>query len=695
MQSGIKFTTKGESDVHIRDVVAGQQYHLSASDSIDVRPSSPEAFPAPVTDAIEIETSGLSTLDHYGLAIRDGDGDVIGVLSVEDAGGRFDGGIQILQIEAPVKTFLRIEAPFRCESSLDRISIQCDEPSTIVVGARARHCYPQETITITDSPTDLLEALSYFGDTMMTASPERSFPTLRAHPPRLVHGEELDVPDTLSKPETGVTITVPPDRSEIMSVAPLAYYLLATVEPGEGFALTTSAGVDYRPTERGTADAATELLTHCFTLDCLVRTEGLYDVDLYERQRFESLSDVDLAYADLYDQPLAERLGRYLEVDRDAVSEIGPTWLTTALLEPGREAVEALPYLSYELAQVRTADPPRYSGNEARSKALEAFSGSAGAGKTRTTSLVFDDKAEFVAVPETDSTQTVWVGSGIPLNSAAFDVNGYEHYSHVTEDDESGLEITIVCNEIEMDKESTDLQEVLDPRDDLEPELTIRRRLSVAELRAVIEDGADYLHFVGHATPDGLQCPDGELDVGTVEQSNVDMFFLNACQSFQQGKRLVERGSVGGMVTYSDVADKYALQTGTLIGQLLNDGFSIGACHSIVRETRPIGGHYTAVGNRTAILSQPEGGAPTLFHISQKSDGYVFDTHVHPSEAYPIGSIISLVIDPDDKHYLVPSSDQFDVAPEEVEEALSHSLSPIVVDGQLQSRSEFLSTVER
>ncbi|PSP46504.1 hypothetical protein BRC69_03390, partial [Halobacteriales archaeon QH_6_66_25] len=69
--------------------------------------------------------------------------------------------------------------------------------------------------------------------------------------------------------------------------------------------------------------------------------------------------------------------------------------------------------------------------------------------------------------------------------------------------------------------------------------------------------------------------------------------------------------------------------------------------------------------------------------------------HVHPSEAYPIGSIISLVIDPDDKYYLVPSSDQFDVAPEEVEEVLSHALSPAVVDGQLQSRSEFLSTVDR
>jgi len=577
MRSGIEFTIKGESNIRIRDVVVGEQYCLSSSGPVEIRPAPADLFPAPVTEAIEIEAQEIETLKQYAMTIRDADGDITDLCFSSTDTSAFNGSTQILQIEAPVKTFLRIEDPFRYEKTFDDISIHCEEPSRILIGARERHCYPQETITTTGSPSDLLEAVSSFGDAMMTASPERSFPTLRGHPPRLVLGETLDIPETLSKPETGVTITVPPERAAILSVAPLAYYLLATVEAGEEFALTTTAGVDYRPNGRDTAEAANELLTHLFTLDCLVRTEGLYEIDLQERRTFESRTAFDLPYAELYDQPLAERLGRYLEVDREPVREVGPNWPATALVEPTEDAVEALPYLAYELTKVRTADPPRYSGNEARSQALKAFSGEL---KTRTTSLVFDDEAEFVAVPDTDSTQTVWVGSGVPLNSAAFEVSGYEHDSVVTDEDATGLDITIVCNEVEMDQESTDLRDVLDPRDDLDPELTIRRQLSVARLREVIEDGTDYLHFIGHATPDGLQCPDGELDVGTVEGSNVDTFFLNACQSFQQGKRLVERGSVGGIVTYSDVADKYALQTGTLIGQLLDDGFSIGACHS-------------------------------------------------------------------------------------------------------------------
>ena len=688
MRSGIEFTIKGESNIRIRDVVVGEQYCLSSSGPVEIRPAPADLFPAPVTEAIEIEAQEIETLKQYAMTIRDADGDITDLCFSSTDTSAFNGSTQILQIEAPVKTFLRIEDPFRYEKTFDDISIHCEEPSRILIGARERHCYPQETITTTGSPSDLLEAVSYFGDAMMTASPERSFPTLRGHPPRLVLGETLDIPETLSKPETGVTITVPPERAAILSVAPLAYYLLATVEAGEEFALTTTAGVDYRPNGRDTAEAANELLTHLFTLDCLVRTEGLYEIDLQERQTFESRTAFDLPYAELYDQPLAERLGRYLEVDREPVREVGPNWPATALVEPTEDAVEALPYLAYELTKVRTADPPRYSGNEARSQALKAFSGEL---KTRTTSLVFDDEAEFVAVPDTDSTQTVWVGSGVPLNSAAFEVSGYEHDSVVTDEDSTGLDITIVCNEVEMDQESTDLRDVLDPRDDLDPELTIRRQLSVARLREVIEDGTDYLHFIGHATPDGLQCPDGELDVGTVEGSNVDTFFLNACQSFQQGKRLVERGSVGGIVTYSDVADKYALQTGTLIGQLLDDGFSIGACHSIVRETRPIGGHYTAVGNRMAALSQPEGGAPTLFRISRDGDEFVFDAEVYTAPAYPVGSIGILFIDPENKYQVVPYADQFSVDAAELDEALSRSNSPVVVDGQLQSRATFLS----
>jgi len=688
MKSGVEFTTKGESGVQIRDVVTGEQYRLSSAEPVDIRPASTDLFPAPVTDAIEVETTGIETLDEYAVTVRNGNGEITDLNFSDHKTNSFNGSTQILQIEAPVKTFLRIEDPFRYEKTFDDISIHCEEPSRILIGARERHCYPQETITTTGSPSDLLEAVSYFGDALMTASPERSFPALRGHPPRLVLGETLDVPETLSKPETGVTIRVPPERAAILSVAPLAYYLLATVEAGEEFALTTTAGVDYRPNGRDTAEAANELLTHCFTLDCLVRTEGLYDITIEERRAFETLEETDLAYAELYDQPLAERLGRYLEIDREPVREVGPNWPATALVEPNEDAVEALPYLAYELTKVRTADPPRYSGNEARSQALKAFSGEL---ETRTTSLVFDDEAEFVAVPGTDSHQTVWVGSGVPLNSAAFDVNGYEHDSVVSDEDSSGLDITIVCNEIEMAQESTDLRDVLDPRDDLEPELTIRRQLSVAQLRDLIEDGTDYFHFVGHATPDGLQCPDGELDVGTVEGSNVDTFFLNACQSFQQGKRLVERGSVGGIVTYSDVADKYALQTGTLIGQLLDDGFSIGACHSLVRETRPIGGHYTAVGNRMAALSQPEGGAPTLFRISRDGDEFVFDVRVYTAPAYPVGSIGSLVIDPENKYQVVPYADQFSVDAAELDEALSRSNSPVVVDGRLQSRSTFLS----
>ena len=102
MQSGVEFTTKGESDVHIRDVVAGRQYGLLTADPIDVRQSLPERFPMPVTDAIETETTGLWTLDPYGLTIRGADGDIVDACLLKDDTHTFDGGEHVLDRKSVV-----------------------------------------------------------------------------------------------------------------------------------------------------------------------------------------------------------------------------------------------------------------------------------------------------------------------------------------------------------------------------------------------------------------------------------------------------------------------------------------------------------------------------------------------------------------------------------------------------------------
>ena len=702
---GLVFEHVSETALDVRDTISNQQYRLLSSEPIETQRTEYDSFPGPVTDALVIDAVDVRISTPYGVIVRDTDGDIETILGFDGSSQTYtaDDSTHGVELQAPVKSHLHIDGPFECRHTSAGISIDLSQSRHTVLGARAWQCYPRETITVSDSPDDLREAISYFGDAILTTSPERSFPTLRGHPPRLEIGDTFDVPDSLSKPDEGITITVPPTRSALLTVAPLAYYLCAPVEDGQEFTIRLSDGFTYCPSYEDLSDAVWSVLTRCFYFDCLVRTEGLYPIDLQERHEFEAISDSGLEYATLYDEPLAGRTQTYLQMEDDVITDALPAWPVSALLEPGSKALEALPYLVYDLAHIRPADPPRYTGDEARRHALKSFS--QGAQETRSTSLVFGSREEFVDVPETESQQTIWVGDGIPLNASMFLLEGYENDSVVTDDTSasatpsdaspSELDITVVCNDATMNREQAGIEAMCTPRDDFPMALSTHTRVSTDELQRILETGTDYLHFIGHATTEGLQCVDGTLDVSTIAKSNVELFFLNACQSFQQGKRLVEHGSSGGIVTYSDVSDRYALETGWLIGRLLNAGFPVGVCLSIIRTTTPVGGQYTLVGNHAAKLLHPDGVAPNLLRITEHPDGYELELTAYaagPPE-YTAGATVTYALDAVDRYSLVPSTVTVDVEWDELEEFLSYSDAPVVYDGRLQSKADFFEAI--
>jgi hypothetical protein len=77
-----------------------------------------------------------------------------------------------------------------------------------------------------------MKGISLFGNAMKTWSPERTFPSLRGHPPLLELADECRIPDTLSPPDTGIEMTVPAEHAWLYPAVPLAYWLGATVESG-------------------------------------------------------------------------------------------------------------------------------------------------------------------------------------------------------------------------------------------------------------------------------------------------------------------------------------------------------------------------------------------------------------------------------------------------------------------------------
>ncbi len=705
VQGGLVFDRVSEHEIDVRDTISDQQYRISSSEPIETQQTAFDSFPGPTTDALALDAVDLRISGSYGVTFRDEAGNFKEATSIDGSTYTGTNATHFIELSTPVKSYLRIDGPFRYEQDTDGISIDLSESRWTVLGARPWPCYSEEIITVSESLDDLREAISCFGGSIQTTSPERSFPTLRGHPPVLRIGDTLEIPDSVSKPDAGITVTVPPTRVALLTVAPLAYYLLATVEFGENFQVETADGFVYRPTEETLPEAVQSVLTRCFYLDCLVRTEGLYPVDLRARDEFESVFDGELAYETLYEQSLSKRTETYLKVDVDVVETVMPDWPVTAFVEPDLDSVEALPYLVYELAHIQPANPPRYTGEAARKHILDTVSGVT-AEKTRSTALVFEEEEAFVELPETTGQQTLWVGDGIPLNGTTFLPEGYqntvvlvdEHDSTAkTETASAGMEITLVCNDSTMDRESVNVEDYFEMDETFSTEVSAHFQVTKGELRRIIEAGTGYLHFVGHATPDGLECVDGLLNVATVRESNVKTFFLNACQSFQQGKHLVERGSTGGIVTYSDVSDRHALETGGLIVQLLNSGFPIGACLSVVRESTPIGNQYVLVGNHASKVRQTEGVVPHSIHVKRRDESYELEITAYATGAprYTIGAIVTYVLDSLDNHFLVPSTVTVALEEEELREFLSLTEMPIIFEGRLQSQAEFFEAIER
>jgi hypothetical protein len=693
--------TSDPPGISVEDRVSGRQYALYTSG--ESAPTTTETETAgldvPVSRAVVVRADEVRIPGAYTVHIRDGEGELVQSAGFGDS-TTVAPGEHVIELTTPVKTYLKVDAGFDCRVHDSAITFSFDSPGDIIVGARPWRVAPTTEITVDDDPETLLRSLSYFGTALQSHSPERSFPTLRGHPPAIDVGEDPSVPDDGTRPDSGITITAPPTYEAAYAVAPLAYYLAARVRPAEGFSLRTEAagevaGIepgDRRATDETTAlaSAVERLLTHCFTLDCLVRTVGRYPVELHERQAFEATAAGPLDYERLYELPLARRTAAYLRVPHEPVASVAPRWPIVAFAEVGPEATAALPPLVDRLTLVKPGTRPRYTGEEARTRATSSFV-TADVGGCRSTSLVFDERESYVDLPDVDADRVIWVGDDVPLGASAYHPTAIRNRRRQAAASmrEPPLRIDVVSNEASMDDEIDRAVDTYDIREDRGLETTVHRRLSTRALRQLIESGTDLLHFVGHATPDGLRCTDGSLDVSSVDRSRVNAFHLNACESFRQGEALVERGSIGGIVTHSRVADHLATEAGVIVARLLNLGYPLGAALRVIDLATNVGGMYTALGDEGVCLVQPTGGCPCLWVVSSDPPGDRYDVGVRPFTAdacrWGVGTLVTYRPDSHDRHYLLPRpTDTLEVPGERLRTLHERHGVAMLLDGELR-----------
>lgn len=676
----VSFTPNADGPgITVIDSIERHRYTVTTADPVSPTPVDESAFLFPADAGIAITTTSLSLPTVVAVYIRDATtGELLGEaehFAYED----FDTGEYSIELCAPIKLYLRVTGPLTVTADATQTQLDFTDETEVLLGGRSYHEQPAATITTPAEPAAMMAAISTFGSALKTTSCERSYPTLRGHPPTVELGDELHIPTGLESPETGVRIEVPAEYASLYVVAPLAYYLGATVVEGTPPRLVTETGFEHRlDTERGLEAEVERVLKQTFFLDCLTRTEGYYQVKLQERQTLEST--VALDFATLYNQPLADQIERYLDVPFSVLEDHIPDWKQTTHVEPTPTNIETLPFTVNDLAIVRTPQTTPTTTTTAELTAVNDFLRESSF--TRSTGTT-TDATPYVRPEASESLEQTWIGDGTPIGASKATSEAFQNRLDRTPTTDD-IDITVVCNDPEMNDEQERVNQVYGSRDELPFSVTVKQGLTVDELRQVLRTDTDFLHYIGHIDEDGFTCRNGTVDATTLDTVGVDAFLLNACQSYTQGMHLLSAGSIGGVVTLDDVINSGAVRIGRTMARLLNSGFPLRAALNIARGESIIGGKYIVVGDGGMAIAQPENGTPNLCEITPMGETFAVEYKTYPTTNRGLGSLVMPIVEGNENYFLSSGSiETFEMSKPELAQFLSLENIPVRIDGQL------------
>jgi hypothetical protein len=683
------------SGLIVHDRIEDVRFELFTDRQVTPRSADADAFRVPVSTATELTTERLTVPKQIVCYVRTMDGATLAETAPNEQTRLDSGGYELELTSLPFKLYAHVSGPFTIRPQDGQTRFDFEASTTLTLGFRSFHEQPAATVTTTTDPFDLMQAVSTLGSALKTTSPERSWPTLRGHPPLLERGDELSIPSGLEPPAENVHIEVPPTLDHIYRVTPLAYYLGAPIEAGRVPQLIADGTELPLATADGDIERGVQrTLEQTFFLDCLVRTEGLYELDLRERSALEDNLPFDPAT--VYEQSLATRLQTYDHVPYILLEPEIPEWPICSDVRPTPETVEYLPFAANRLSHVRIADGVRAETAEVEPAQLGTFF----RGETRGIARDAGDAAtpaweeiEFFEPPETDATTHAWVGEGYPLGTAKTDVDAIRRRLERTTVDPDAITVQLVCNDEKMiDETAGDLYGL---RDLLEFDVSVSHDLTTDEFRELCHEETDFLHYIGHVDKGGIVCADGSLDLRTLEATGVRAFLLNACHSYAQGEALVQAGADGGIVTLSRVFNNQATKMGRLTARLLNHGFPLDATMSVL-EYGPLSSHrYAALGDYRTTVCQSNDIMPTLGLVTKHSDGRVrFELHDYATETHQIGKVEQPVFSSSSQWYLAGGiSNSWILSVSELNNIIDRGTLPVVIEDTIYWAPEDIETL--
>jgi hypothetical protein len=599
----------------------------------------------------------------------------------------------LIDLDTEIKSYLRFEGPaaLRRSEDFDQVTLSLPARQRITVGFRSRHRRPADTLTVPPTPDGFATALTHLPAAHKTTGPERSYPTLRGHPPLVELDDQTSIPDAFTEaiPDNGIRLEVPRSIEQLFVLSPLSYYLGAKVQVSEHDAPRLRApaiGLDHEfPTLPELETDTARLLRKVFFLDCLVRNAGPYGTTLAEASLLDALG---LDTTELYRSEPAQRLASYLDISYGAIEQRLPDWHLATYVDPQPERMETLPFLLDTLSLVYQPRTSELEGNELVERSLDDFYRGAGghnAGQVASVDIV---------KPELRSGRIhSWLAEGTPIDVFKCVPAAFENRLDYLGREGDTIEIAVVMNDQDMRDEHADVAEIYRARsEDIPINVEVYDRLSCAELGRIFESELDFVHYIGHCEEHGLRCPDGYLSASSLDECNAQTFFLNACGSYHEGVELIEQGSVAGAITFSQVLNDHAIKVGSAFARLLVHGFGFERALQLARRRIMMGKDYAVVGDGTHTLAQNGNRLPATVTLEEIEGQYLISYDQFSTRH--TGSFYRPYIGDATYAYLCGNESEFVVDKPELLTFLRRADSPVIYDGDVYWSEDLVEQLE-
>ena len=299
--------------------------------------------------------------------------------------------------------------------------VKCGQANgTVLAGMKKMPRHAIETGTDIEA---LFRAVSFICSLPGETSPYRSHPLFRSHPPDIHISPDGPIMP-LAAPVRPISLRLPPDLRYLYAAAPLAYYLGASVETGDGPSLKISGKpIDlpcgYAQFERW----AGKMLSRTFQADCAVRCQATAGARLpgIDVQEITGYSPEELMLLTMSDRFLI--YAETLQSDSRAFN----TWHMASYVEPVPSSVEILPFLMRSLSAIYTPKSTPLSERDVVSLSVRDFKAQQ-PGRSRGEAV--DDGA--VILPSLHNAQTQhWFSDGCPVDATLSTLGGAEEQQNV------------------------------------------------------------------------------------------------------------------------------------------------------------------------------------------------------------------------------------------------------------------------